>query len=242
MLSFRLFCRNCMFVYVFTFVGSGIFAAHRMATRCPKINHRNGGNLLISCTSSSASRAGAICRHLLTWAVATTMACGTVGLSGATTSVHAATGPERDAAHQQVKRDYGPWPDTEFVKLRGATDAYEGHLFAVAVNHGVPWVYDPRLPAGQRWQSLRRVPGSRGNHVFKIAIGSDQSEFNGSGDVQLLIRARTARGTFETRCDVQTAGATSSDPVAQVLFPTDGPLINCTRWAASRSSLNQGNW
>ncbi|WP_327588958.1 hypothetical protein OHA25_19465 [Nonomuraea sp. NBC_00507] len=181
--------------------------------------------------SSAASRASATGR-LLTWAVATTMACGAVGLSSATTSAHASTGSTEDAAHEQVTRESTPWLDSTFVELRGTTDTYQRQLFAVAAERGVPWVYDSRLPAGQRWQSLRRVPGSKGSYVFNVSVAGDQKSLDGNGDVQLLIRARTASGIWETRCGVQAKGSAPTAPEVPVLFPTAGPLTNCTPWAA----------
>ncbi|WP_127936290.1 hypothetical protein [Nonomuraea polychroma] len=232
---FRFFCHHCMFVHAFAFMRSGIFAMHRRATRCPeKPFLAMEGNQLVSRMSSAASRAGATGR-LLTWAVATTMACGAVGLSGATTSAHAATGSKGDAVHQQVYRESGPWLDSAFVALSGGTTgSYEGQLFAVTSDRGVAWVYDPRLPAGQRWQSLRRVPGSQGGYVFNVSVAGDHGSLDGSGDVQLVIRARTASGTFETRCDVQAKGIGPAAPEVPVLFPTSGLLNNCTQWAVVR--------
>jgi hypothetical protein len=181
------------------------------------------GNQLVSRTSSSASRAGATGR-LLTWAVAATMACGAVGLSGAT-SANAATGSEAVAAHKQINRQNGPWLDSAWVELDALTDA-PGQVFAVTANGGVPWVYDPRAPLAERWRNLRTVvPGSQGGFVLNITIAAEENPILAPTENAVLIKARTAAGIFQTRCVVERAGVRQLFTLATATPP------NCSTWA-----------
>ncbi|MFI7707142.1 hypothetical protein [Nonomuraea sp. NPDC049480] len=181
--------------------------------------------------SGSASHAG-VSGRLLTWVVAATMACGAVGMSGATASAHAATESTAGTAHKQVNRLDGPGLDSAFVPLTTAPGILEGYVFLVTADRGHPRVYDPRAAAGQRWVSLRRIENSQGGYVTNISIASE-GLLGGAGVQDLLIRARTAAGLYETRCTVQEVLDVVGIPTdTAVPFPPTGDLTNCDPWEA----------
>ncbi|GII27970.1 hypothetical protein [Planotetraspora mira] len=163
------------------------------------------------------------------WAVATTVACGAVGLSG---SMAAGADTAMAKAVPASQQDGEPWLDTDDVSGLPAPFAANPVVFNVTANGGVPWVYDPREPSGQpRWQNLRRVPGSQGGNVINISVAQgDNSESPVVGTTRALkITARTVSGLFSTTCGIATAAT-------NVLFPTVGPLTNCSAWAAVPST------
>jgi len=178
------------------------------------------GNQLISLRSRSTSDPRTTGR-LLMWAVATTVACGAVGLSGST-AAGADTAMTKTAPTGQ--QDGNPWLDSDDVSGLPAPFDANPVVFYVTANGGVPWVYDPREPSGQpRWQNLRRVPGSQGGYVVNISVAQGDNSLSPVVGTthSLKITARTVSGLFSTTCGIATA-ATNTE------FPTVGPLTNCT--------------
>ncbi|MEV4458059.1 hypothetical protein [Microbispora sp. NPDC049633] len=109
------------------------------------------------------------------------------------------------------------WLDSTIVRDTpgGATN------FAVSANNGAPFVFDPRsTPLG--WQSLRRVPGSRGAFVTNITATEDAN--SAPGQARLAIVARTSDSNiFFTICNV-------NNPLPQAPAP-----LPCSPWERLRS-------
>lgn len=169
---------------------------------------------MISRRSTSVSGPHTVGR-LLTWAAATTVAGALVGLS-APLAASADTATTRPAADHQLTAPASvplhldgndPKGGREPIRWLDATIVSRGMPggpvnFAVSANNGAPFVFDPRSePLG--WQSLRRVPGSRGAFVTNITATEDAGSATGG---TLAIVARTSDSNiFFTICDVRNA-------------------------------------